>query len=222
MGNHFRILFSYVLLAWRSKRRVKLSERLGLTITWVTASDGDSRYFKVTISAVPAEKSLLLNAIKQFETSSCSAFDSNVCVFKSLAIGLENSDESRVKLVDDATRDKLKKWLNPVDVNTSFQNDLNKRHAGTGEWLFNNCPEFNKWFDGQNRFLWIYGISGSGKTVLRYQTSFTTTHSILLTQASSMIVNKIRDGSTTLNCWMATVHKQCNQGVCYGYDHFNI
>jgi hypothetical protein len=75
-----------------------------------------------------------------------------------LAIGLENSDESRVKLVDDATRDKLKKWLNPVDVNTSFQNDLNKRHAGTGEWLFNNCPEFNKWFDGQNRFLWIYGI----------------------------------------------------------------
>ncbi|KAJ7829817.1 hypothetical protein B0H14DRAFT_2366329, partial [Mycena olivaceomarginata] len=58
----------------------------------------------------------------------------------------------------------------------NYQNALDKKHPGTGRWLLENSLEFKEWIYTPTSFLWLHGISGSGKTVL-----------------SSMIVDMIRD-----------------------------
>ncbi|KAJ7928714.1 ankyrin repeat-containing domain protein [Mycena leptocephala] len=63
------------------------------------------------------------------------------------------------------TRKKLDKWLSPVKVATSQQDAANKRHPKTGLWLLERT-EFIQWIYARNSFLWLEGISGSGKTVL--------------------------------------------------------
>ncbi|KAJ6475514.1 ankyrin repeat-containing domain protein, partial [Mycena sanguinolenta] len=73
-------------------------------------------------------------------------------------------------------RTKMKEWLNPIDVAMNYQNASDKKHPGTGKWLLENSLEFKEWIYTPISFLWLHGISGSGKTVL-----------------SSMIVDTIRD-----------------------------
>ncbi|KAJ6475395.1 hypothetical protein C8R45DRAFT_834436, partial [Mycena sanguinolenta] len=69
----------------------------------------------------------------------------------------------------------LEKWLKPADLAVSDQNASNKKHPGTGKWLLENSFEFDEWIYAPMSFLWLHGISGSGKTVL-----------------SSMIIDRIR------------------------------
>ncbi|KAJ6475402.1 ankyrin repeat-containing domain protein [Mycena sanguinolenta] len=78
-------------------------------------------------------------------------------------------------LVDSDTRIKLEKWLKPADLAVSDQNASKKKHPGTGKWLLENSFEFSEWIYAPMSFLWLHGISGSGKTVL-----------------SSMIIDRIR------------------------------
>ncbi|KAJ7215570.1 ankyrin repeat-containing domain protein [Mycena pura] len=69
-------------------------------------------------------------------------------------------------LVDEKTRAKLDQWIRPsVHVADSQRNAANKRHPKTGLW-FLECPEFREWIYAPSSFLWLHGISGSGKTVL--------------------------------------------------------
>ncbi|KAJ6475459.1 ankyrin repeat-containing domain protein, partial [Mycena sanguinolenta] len=67
-------------------------------------------------------------------------------------------------------------WLKHVDVGVNYQDASAKKHPGTGKWLLENSLEFREWIHVPMSFLWLHGISGSGKTVL-----------------SSMIIDKIRD-----------------------------
>ncbi|KAJ7224555.1 hypothetical protein GGX14DRAFT_335748, partial [Mycena pura] len=60
----------------------------------------------------------------------------------------------------------LKKWLNPANVGASDRDAAAQRHPGTGLWLLEECAEFREWMHAPNSFLWLHGISGSGKTVL--------------------------------------------------------
>ncbi|KAF8184303.1 ankyrin repeat-containing domain protein [Mycena galopus ATCC 62051] len=69
-------------------------------------------------------------------------------------------------LVDSDTRMKLEKWLTPADLAVSDQNASNKKHPGTGKWLLENSSEFSEWIYAPMSFLWLHGISGSGKTIL--------------------------------------------------------
>ncbi|KAF7363214.1 HET-domain-containing protein [Mycena venus] len=65
------------------------------------------------------------------------------------------------------TREKLEKWLSPAKVGISQHDAAQKRHSNTGLWLFERM-EFMEWIYARNSLLWLEGISGSGKTVLRY------------------------------------------------------
>ncbi|KAJ6475512.1 hypothetical protein C8R45DRAFT_1159606 [Mycena sanguinolenta] len=92
---------------------------------------------------------------------------------------LQGQDEMNViltKLENTDTRMKMEKWLKRVDVGVNYQDASNKKHNGTGKWLLKNSLELREWIYAPGSFLWLHGISGSGKTVL-----------------SSMIVDKIRD-----------------------------
>ncbi|KAJ0161222.1 Vegetative incompatibility protein HET-E-1 [Colletotrichum tanaceti] len=60
---------------------------------------------------------------------------------------------------------KIEKWLSPPDTSTHSNQAREVRHAGTGMW-FLESEAFTEWKRGLRRQLWLYGMPGSGKTVL--------------------------------------------------------
>ncbi|KAJ3963870.1 hypothetical protein EV361DRAFT_982753 [Lentinula raphanica] len=58
----------------------------------------------------------------------------------------------------------LKEWLAAPDCSTNYTAALNKRVAGTGQWIFED-PTYLEWKRGGS-ILWIHGKAGSGKTFL--------------------------------------------------------
>ncbi|KAJ3825714.1 hypothetical protein F5880DRAFT_1477744, partial [Lentinula raphanica] len=59
---------------------------------------------------------------------------------------------------------KLKEWLAAPDCSTNYTAALNKRVAGTGQWIFED-PTYLEW-KKEGSILWIHGKAGSGKTFL--------------------------------------------------------
>ncbi|KAK1716965.1 hypothetical protein BDP67DRAFT_508014 [Colletotrichum lupini] len=59
----------------------------------------------------------------------------------------------------------IRTWLNAPDATFNFTEACSKKHPGTGAW-FVNGPEFTRWLEGSNSFLWLKGFAGCGKTVL--------------------------------------------------------
>jgi Cdc6-like AAA superfamily ATPase len=57
------------------------------------------------------------------------------------------------------------RWLSPSDPSTNYNKALAQRQKGTGLWFLQASP-FHQWQTGHNSFLWLYGIPGSGKTIL--------------------------------------------------------
>jgi ankyrin repeat domain-containing protein 50 len=56
-------------------------------------------------------------------------------------------------------------WLSTTDSSANH-NSARKLHEGdTGSWLIHSRA-YSEWYDTGGRFLWLYGIAGSGKTVL--------------------------------------------------------
>ncbi|KAJ6475483.1 hypothetical protein C8R45DRAFT_1217124 [Mycena sanguinolenta] len=91
----------------------------------------------------------------------------SVARLTALSKGQHETNAMLTRLVDSDTRMKMKEWLKPADLATSDQNASNKKHPGTGKWLLENSFEFSEWIYAPMSFLWLHGISGSGKTVLR-------------------------------------------------------
>ncbi|KAJ6475428.1 ankyrin repeat-containing domain protein [Mycena sanguinolenta] len=99
----------------------------------------------------------------------------SVARLTALSKGQHETNAMLTTLVDSDTRMKLEKWLKPADLAVSDRNASKKKHPGTGKWLLENSFEFSEWVYDPMSFLWLHGISGSGKTVL-----------------SSMIIDRIR------------------------------
>ncbi|KAF4785880.1 hypothetical protein HER10_EVM0010960 [Colletotrichum scovillei] len=59
----------------------------------------------------------------------------------------------------------IRTWLNAPDATFNFTEACAKKHPGTGTW-FVNGPEFTRWLEEPNSFLWLKGFAGCGKTVL--------------------------------------------------------
>lgn len=73
----------------------------------------------------------------------------------------ENTDWTKVHL----TEQQIKSWLSPPDPSVERNEALDKRHPGTGAW-FLHSEELFLWKQTPNAFLWLHGLSGSGKTIL--------------------------------------------------------
>ncbi|KAJ3766262.1 hypothetical protein FB446DRAFT_794268 [Lentinula raphanica] len=58
----------------------------------------------------------------------------------------------------------LRAWLGAPDCSIKYSTALNKRVAGTGQWIFKD-PTYLKWRE-EGSILWIQGQAGSGKTLL--------------------------------------------------------
>lgn len=66
-------------------------------------------------------------------------------------------------------RSKVLNWLGGADPSTNY-NTARKRHEkGTGDWLLQS-EQFQSWKDANGHIMWLVGIPGAGKTILRYLT----------------------------------------------------
>jgi hypothetical protein len=61
--------------------------------------------------------------------------------------------------------EKIHRWLSPSDPSINANHARRLRHKGSGVWLLESTA-FQEWQSGSRRHLWLYGLSGCGKTVL--------------------------------------------------------
>ncbi|PKK54169.1 hypothetical protein CI102_1362 [Trichoderma harzianum] len=60
----------------------------------------------------------------------------------------------------------LLKWLCNVDPSSMYNAGLDRREAGTCEWLIKDSEEFKTWETSDGSLLWLHGKAGSGKSIL--------------------------------------------------------
>lgn len=67
----------------------------------------------------------------------------------------------------DSERRQVSEWLERINPSSLHNAALDKHEPLTSEWFFRS-PQWASWLEpsSQDRFLWIYGIPGAGKTVL--------------------------------------------------------
>lgn len=78
---------------------------------------------------------------------------------------VDNTNKNVNKLFSYALSNGLKDWLNAPDPSTNYNRAIQQRHPGTGLW-FLQSKVFADWRVKENRFLWLHGLAGCGKTVL--------------------------------------------------------
>ncbi|THY22638.1 hypothetical protein D6D01_06249 [Aureobasidium pullulans] len=59
----------------------------------------------------------------------------------------------------------IQAWLLPSDPSIARKKAFNLRHQGTGQWLLSSTF-YLSWEKRLDRFIWLHGLSGCGKTVL--------------------------------------------------------
>ncbi|KAB8292154.1 hypothetical protein EYC80_007897 [Monilinia laxa] len=79
-----------------------------------------------------------------------------------LALDLSSRIENRFA---DQTRQDIYQWLAAPDPFLTHAATLKKHQPNTGEW-FLTSKQYEEWNARNGSFLWLYGIPGSGKTVL--------------------------------------------------------
>ncbi|KAK6598467.1 hypothetical protein H4I95_09077 [Botrytis cinerea] len=79
-----------------------------------------------------------------------------------LVLNLTNRIENQ--FADQTTRD-IYRWLAAPDPFPTHSATLKKHQPNTGTW-FITSKQYVDWYLGNDAFLWLYGIPGSGKTVL--------------------------------------------------------
>ncbi|KAF7923232.1 uncharacterized protein EAE98_007937 [Botrytis deweyae] len=79
-----------------------------------------------------------------------------------LALNLTNRIENQ--FADQTARD-IYRWLAAPDPFPTHSATLKKHQPKTGTW-FITSKQYEDWYLGNDAFLWLYGIPGSGKTVL--------------------------------------------------------
>ena len=64
-------------------------------------------------------------------------------------------------------RNKILNWLAGADPSTNYNTARKKHEKGTGDWLLQS-EQFQTWKDADSHIMWLYGIPGAGKTILRF------------------------------------------------------
>ncbi|KAH7113480.1 hypothetical protein B0J13DRAFT_533856 [Dactylonectria estremocensis] len=65
----------------------------------------------------------------------------------------------------DQDHDTILEWLTPIDYAPQQSDFINRRQAGTGQWLLDST-EFQTWLQADEQTLFCPGIPGAGKTIL--------------------------------------------------------
>ncbi|KAF5538426.1 pfs domain-containing protein [Fusarium napiforme] len=76
-----------------------------------------------------------------------------------------DNNRNIISLSSSIRDDAISRWLNPSDPSVDHNKARQGFHSGTGEWLLKS-PQYRTWKSKDSSFLWLYGNSGTGKTIL--------------------------------------------------------
>ncbi|KAL0632553.1 hypothetical protein Q9L58_008574 [Maublancomyces gigas] len=71
----------------------------------------------------------------------------------------------RARFAKDHEHPEIIRWLSIFDHEAKHRRASKLKQDGTGEWLLNG-DSFGGWLYKDDRFLWLHGIAGAGKTIL--------------------------------------------------------
>jgi hypothetical protein len=89
-----------------------------------------------------------------------------------LVVNIETNDrvEAVQSQLDDIRiadqRKGILQWLKGPDPSTNHNSARKKHEQGTGDWLLRS-DQFDRWRNGDRHIMWLCGIPGAGKTILR-------------------------------------------------------
>ena len=95
----------------------------------------------------------------------------------------------------ESQRQEVYRWLQHTDPSPLHYRAQDRYEAGTGHWMIRSS-EWTKWLDKSQRFLWVHGIPGAGKTVLM----------------SHLIEQMKQNVARTRDKWSALVYYYCFYG----------
>src|SRR6202023_1408526 len=75
------------------------------------------------------------------------------------------NDYTNVSHSADSNRKSILDWLVGTNPSENHNRAPGLHELHTGRWL-TRSPAYRGWLNGSNRFLWLHGIPGSGKTIL--------------------------------------------------------
>ncbi|KAH6995460.1 hypothetical protein BKA56DRAFT_509110, partial [Ilyonectria sp. MPI-CAGE-AT-0026] len=99
---------------------------------------------------------------------------------------------------DDQERLTILNWLTPVDYAREQHSFINRRQAGTGQWLLDSL-EFQTWLQANKQILFCPGIPGAGKTILT---------SIVIDELNTRFRNDDTIGIAYVYCNFRRTHEQ--------------
>lgn len=85
--------------------------------------------------------------------------------FSCVSVAAEQDIHHVRRRQDDHDRQKILDWLTPVDYGHQQSDYINRRQAGTGQWLLDST-EFQTWLETDKQTMFCPGIPGAGKTIL--------------------------------------------------------
>ncbi|KAK2753386.1 hypothetical protein FQN55_003515 [Onygenales sp. PD_40] len=102
---------------------------------------------------------LNLTLLKSFEGKLTSQ------IFQSIKVGVDRLNERQDDREHREERQAILNWITTVDYAPQQNDYINRRQAGTGEWLLTS-PQFQEWVGTKRQTLFCPGIPGAGKTIL--------------------------------------------------------
>ncbi|RYP20071.1 hypothetical protein DL765_002997 [Monosporascus sp. GIB2] len=115
-------------------------------------------------------------------------------ILKNVKDGFQKWDKAQ----DDHELHNLLKWLAPIDFASQQSDFINRRQAGTGQWLLDS-PKFHEWIQTDKQTLFCPGIPGAGKTILT---------SVVVDELSTRFRNDESIGIAYLYCNFRRQHEQ--------------
>lgn len=114
----------------------------------------------------------LIKALKESSNESQHRFaelkSDMLLVHESQGYLAENLDHLNNRQDDRETTEQGKailEWLSPIDYAPQQNDFIQRRHAGTGQWLMDSV-NYQQWLESDQQILFCPGIPGAGKTIL--------------------------------------------------------
>jgi Cdc6-like AAA superfamily ATPase len=99
---------------------------------------------------------------------------------------------------EDQGRQTVLDWITPIDYAPQQNDFINRRQAGTGQWLLDST-EYQTWVETNKQTLFCPGIPGAGKTILT---------SIVVEELTTCFQNNKSIGIAYLYCNFRRQHEQ--------------
>lgn len=84
---------------------------------------------------------------------------------KQIKLHVEDTNANVQRIAEEKTDEALRYLLSPPNVTKNYEDALEQRHDGTGDW-FLQSEIFTEWKNNPDSILWLHGMPGCGKTIL--------------------------------------------------------